>query len=241
MNPSPYRLDLVDVIVHVTDVNDNAPTIRFPSSEQDMIDVPNNAPIRHLVGQVTASDPDEDQRFLFRFDEKNGVKEFTIDSESGNVYVNSSLQSLLGMMYRLPLIVSDSGIPEKSASAILNILVSEPSEKSGLAAKPVTVSSKSQANFVTAIIVTAVTLAIVVILLFTIFFCKRKRRDWSPDATSDKSSRKSDVTQDTNTTLPSLNVSPEFTVDLCHYGSEFDDPGYLDVGGRTSLSHPVCS
>jgi len=191
------------------------------------------------VTRVLASDLDsgDNQRLIYDFDPEYEINDFVIDSDRGYIYVNASLSDSIGKAYRLPIVVQDKGIPSKSATTVLNMLIMQPDEEKSVSSLQIVTKTASYNQLLIAIIVATVTLALAVAFLIVIIVCRKSGR-WSPDVTSDKSlSRKSDVTQET--TLRSVNTSPELPVELGRCSSVLDDLGYLDIGGRTCLSHLV--
>ena len=115
------RDSAVNVTIVVTDRNDNAPLVTFPSRDNDTLHVSVAPECGAAVGRIEATDPDAGDNARLRYAVHGGGAPFTVDPDTGIVYF---VEGRPRGRYQLRLTVSDSGQPALSVSAVLNIVVS---------------------------------------------------------------------------------------------------------------------
>lgn len=167
------------VIVHVTDVNDNKPRFRYPSSRNETVAVSNMAPVGHSVAQVKAVDPDSGSNAnLTYFLSKGNVRNlFSLDPTSGIVKVNADLVSIEHEEFLLLVVAQDSGLLPLSNVAEFRILVS------ASIPHPTTVDrhygsilANENMAVMLAIILAAILVAIAVIMVVIVVVRKEEKR-----------------------------------------------------------------
>jgi len=112
--------------VQVLDKNDNSPVFLFPSEVNNTIYISNQTPVKHVIGHVVARDADSDDnaRITYRFvdedestgsirTEDGGRHLFRIEADRGLVSVNSRLDSVEYITYRLKVQALDRGVPAR--------------------------------------------------------------------------------------------------------------------------------
>ena len=161
-------------------MNDNSPVLLFPAPGRDTAYIPSDAPPGRLVTTLLAADSDAglNGSVAFELDDRGHPpghqthsQLFYIDSDTGGVYVNSSLVSSAGLVHRVPVVVRDHGVPPRSGSpAVLKIHVTPPAgaDRSSLAQ----LMTSSTSRIVVAVVVTIVTLLVVAALLVAIVVCR---------------------------------------------------------------------
>ena len=119
------KFAVAHVIVVIGDVNDNTPVVReiVPSR---VIKIPENAAIGNLLARVIASDADVGENARVRYSilgnsSRNGT--FTVNSTTGEVVLNSSLQGKIGDFYEITVLISDHGFPVLTANTTVEFRV----------------------------------------------------------------------------------------------------------------------
>ncbi|XP_066563703.1 protocadherin-8 [Amia ocellicauda] len=125
---SPQRFNTARIRVKIVDQNDNAPFIVFPPLKNGSAEVPipHNAPAGYLVLQVKARDSDEgvNRELSFQITEDQEML-FSINKETGAVYLKHGLNFVYGDMLEVEIAVKDNGRPSLSSSAVVRFLVTE--------------------------------------------------------------------------------------------------------------------
>ena len=112
------------VLIDVVDLNDNPPVF---DSDVYFISVPENAILNTPVFQIPATDSDSTSNSELRYSILAGnlQAKFAVDETSGVISVGRYLDREITPFYMLSLQVVDSGIPQFTASAMLEILISD--------------------------------------------------------------------------------------------------------------------
>ena len=126
----PHGNSTANVTVFVADRNDNAPQIVAPGSNNTAV-VSLYATPGHVFARVTATDPDWGLNARLRYsitggDQPSAAGAFDIGAASGVLSVRRDLSVVLpSRVTRLSLavLVRDSGLPPRNASATVNVLV----------------------------------------------------------------------------------------------------------------------
>lgn len=120
----PQKSSSVQLLITVTDVNDNAPLFNASSLQGAILE---NSPIGTSVMRVIATDADvgENAQLMFNFSTNVYVDIFAIDSASGEITALKSLDREKQDLYKLKISVSDHGDPRLSSSADVTITVTD--------------------------------------------------------------------------------------------------------------------
>ena len=119
--------DTAIVTVYVSDMNDNAPIIDFPSSINYTVDISNQVPVDYVVTQILAHDVDTgaNAELSYSIFEGNTQGEFVINSTNGIVTATTTFSDIRYHEYELVIMVQDSGKPTGNSKIRLNINVDE--------------------------------------------------------------------------------------------------------------------
>ena len=126
---TPSLSSSVDVVIFITDVNDNAPTIAI-DPPSGFILVAEDIPIGSLIASVNATDLDSTMTngaITFSLSSVDGSSSsvFGIDFLSGEIRTISLLDFEITQLYELIVTVQDSGIPRLSAQTNLTVTVTD--------------------------------------------------------------------------------------------------------------------
>lgn len=121
--------DKCTVSIYVTDRNDNAPIIDFPTSGNNTVTMSLDKPEGSVVATVRAHDIDlgTNAVLYFMISEGNEGGEFIIEEQTGRVILNMSPMSLRKTAYELVIMVRDSGSPAQIAVSTLKVILQESS------------------------------------------------------------------------------------------------------------------
>jgi len=141
-NISTYRLTVLatsdghlltpsaDVIIRVTDVNDNAPTLR--QREPETICVGRRTSRGQTVARLEATDPDAGLNAVLKFrwtthvkDPSTGADLFQLSQDDGDVTVKTDILAYDGYYFRFLVTVEDLGIPPRSTVGTVSIVVND--------------------------------------------------------------------------------------------------------------------
>ena len=174
-------LNVVDVVVHVTDVNDNFPVVRRPQRTNETFVVRELLPAGHVVTRVEATDADDGENARLAYAIINGAAGarpgrggetrrnrrplFVIDDANGDVVTSRDIQREDAGRYPLLVAISDAGQPRRLSTTqivvIVNVTVHYPG---GHPAPPVT-SPEEETNYTTVALVVGVCVAAVLLKL----------------------------------------------------------------------------
>lgn len=124
----PYHQSTTNVTVYVADRNDNAPLIEFPTFDGQLIRLSTGTPPGQVFTAVRARDSDlgDNARLVFTLAKGNEEGRFEIDPVSGEISISKQAGSFAAShleRFQLVMLVKDCGKPEKSAVAMLEVLV----------------------------------------------------------------------------------------------------------------------
>ncbi|XP_056372740.1 protocadherin gamma-B1-like isoform X8 [Hyla sarda] len=126
-NGSPSLNGSTMLRISVVDQNDNSPVILYPSPEVDGSTfemVPWNSEPGSLVSKVVAVDADTGHNaWLSYFLQSSEPSLFTIDQQTGEIKTSRVFQERDIMKHGIMVLVKDNGIPSRSASVTLNLVV----------------------------------------------------------------------------------------------------------------------
>ncbi|CAL1538769.1 unnamed protein product, partial [Lymnaea stagnalis] len=117
----------MNIVIRVTDVNDNTPTFSRGSFN---ISVPEDRPEKFTVLTLSATDPDEGENarltYTFSIPASPKVTEyFVIDEGSGEISLVKPLDFERDKAFRFSVTVSDNGSPSRSSQAVVQIFVED--------------------------------------------------------------------------------------------------------------------
>ncbi len=123
----PPMSSTASVSVYVADKNDNAPLFEYPSQYNNTLYLPNSAPIGYVITHIRAYDHDigPNGNLTFHIARGNSMALFAIDPSKGTVMVNADLSKVDFQTFELVILVQDQGIPMKTATTNLNIVVNK--------------------------------------------------------------------------------------------------------------------
>ncbi|XP_069825359.1 protocadherin gamma-B1-like isoform X15 [Dendropsophus ebraccatus] len=126
-NGSPSLNGSTSLRISVVDQNDNSPVILYPSPELDSSTfemVSWTSDHGSLVSKVVAVDADSGHNaWLSYFLQSSEPSLFTIDQQTGEIRTSRVFQEKDIMKHRIVVLVKDNGIPSRSASVTLNLVV----------------------------------------------------------------------------------------------------------------------
>jgi len=98
-NVTFFRCSSAKKTIKIADKNDNAPILY---SESVRFSIPENAAIGTIVGQILASDKDDEDLFgKLKYQFEKEMEDFGIEPESGEIFVNSELDFELKREYNV--------------------------------------------------------------------------------------------------------------------------------------------
>ena len=164
------------VTIHVADQNDNFPIFDYPEVYNDTIYISNKLRKGEEVALIKAHDNDSgnNAQLIFSIERGNVNQYFKIDPIRGHLTVGKPLKKVDYETFTLTIKISDSGQPEKSSYADLNVVVNRSIPYYG--------SQQSLVNtegvFIVGTIVSVSLLIILCLLLAIIYIWRRssKRR-----------------------------------------------------------------
>ena len=124
---TPNLASSVDVVIYITDINDNSPTITISPSE--FIIVAEDISLGSIVARASATDLDStitNGAIIFGLSTVDGSSssEFSIDFVSGEIRTLSLLDFETTELYELIVTARDSGTPRRSSQTNLTMVVS---------------------------------------------------------------------------------------------------------------------
>ena len=115
----------VSVTIFVQDRNDNDPIFAFPTDTDYEVIISNLVPLGHVVTKVSASDSDVDSNSRLKYYLKTGNDNgaFSIDPDSGVVYISSGFYGIEFNEYELVIVAKDQGSPSRWTQSLLRVIV----------------------------------------------------------------------------------------------------------------------
>ncbi|XP_032575014.1 fat-like cadherin-related tumor suppressor homolog isoform X2 [Drosophila sechellia] len=119
-NGSPVLSSTSRIVVSVLDINDNSPEF---DQRVYKVQVPSSATVNQSIFQVHAIDSDsgENGRITYSIKSGKGKNKFRIDSQRGHLHIAKPLDS--DNEFEIHIKAEDNGIPKKSQTARVNIVV----------------------------------------------------------------------------------------------------------------------
>ncbi|XP_069046547.1 cadherin EGF LAG seven-pass G-type receptor 2 isoform X2 [Lepisosteus oculatus] len=116
------RFDTAQVFVNVTDANTHRPV--FQSSHYT-VNINEDRPIGTTVVAISATDEDTGENSRITYFMEDSIPQFSIDPDSGAVTTQMELDYEDQVSYTLAITAKDNGIPQKSDTTYLEILVND--------------------------------------------------------------------------------------------------------------------
>ena len=163
------------ITINVQDENDNAPSVEFPNQQNHTIHISNMVPVGYEIGVIQARDVDdgENAKLAYSFTRNRDNNAFHIAPDTGMITTRDSLAGLDTKLFEMQVLVSDNGIPPKTATATLYIVVDKSIIYPG-SKPPGRLLGGTNLTIVIALSVTSV--IVVVILIIAIVFTKMQDR-----------------------------------------------------------------
>ena len=166
-NQSVVQIGSARISIIVTDINDNAPVLEFPSLTNNTLHVTSDLEVGQVFGKVMAHDRDDGSSLNFRFLSGNDHGLFVVAQYSGEVSLAQSLSLVEEQTFHLVVAVRDGG---HQTAASLNVVLTMTSGHTSRSK-----SSDVDRNLLIVIVIACVTAIIVVLLLVAIVAVLRRR------------------------------------------------------------------
>ncbi|XP_054472452.1 cadherin EGF LAG seven-pass G-type receptor 2 [Anoplopoma fimbria] len=121
------RLDTAKVFVNVTDANTHRPV--FQSSHYT-VNINEDRPVSTTVVVISATDEDTGENARITYYMDDSIPQFDIDADTGAVTTQMELDYEDQVSYTLAITARDNGIPQKSDTTYLEILVNDVNDNS---------------------------------------------------------------------------------------------------------------
>uniref|UniRef100_A0A672MRU0 Cadherin, EGF LAG seven-pass G-type receptor 2 n=1 Tax=Sinocyclocheilus grahami TaxID=75366 RepID=A0A672MRU0_SINGR len=121
------RFDTAKVYINVTDANTHRPV--FQSSHYT-VNINEDRPVGTIVVMISATDEDTGENARITYFMDDSIPQFNIDSDSGAVTTQMELDYEDQVSYTLAITARDNGIPQKSDTTYLEILVNDVNDNS---------------------------------------------------------------------------------------------------------------
>ncbi|KAM3877775.1 cadherin EGF LAG seven-pass G-type receptor 2 [Diretmus argenteus] len=121
------RLDTAKVFVNVTDANTHRPV--FQSSHYT-VNINEDRPVGTTVVVISATDEDTGENARITYFMDDSIPQFDIDTDTGAVTTQMELDYEDQVSYTLAITARDNGIPQKSDTTYLEILVNDVNDNS---------------------------------------------------------------------------------------------------------------
>ncbi|XP_031423976.1 cadherin EGF LAG seven-pass G-type receptor 2 isoform X2 [Clupea harengus] len=121
------RFDTAKVFINVTDANTHRPV--FQSSHYT-VNINEDRPVATTVVVISATDEDTGENARITYFMDDSIPQFNIDSDTGAVTTQMELDYEDQLSYTLAITARDNGIPQKSDTTYLEILVSDVNDNS---------------------------------------------------------------------------------------------------------------
>lgn len=182
----PSLKTAAQLVIHVTDENDNNPTVIYPTEKEPMLQVPCRALPGSAVARVQATDPDDGPAgtvTYFLTTNSNFTPLFEIDPQTGVITVaGSTPYSHDCGVHWLTVRVTDSGVPKRSTlyDLFINLNASMLPVKNEISQDQAT-SGLTSSSYDYAILFPTLVLGVVILIVaivggFLLYRCLRRRQ-----------------------------------------------------------------
>ena len=171
-NGTPSLNNTVNVIVEVTDKNDNAPYFTFPSVKPYNLDVTYYPHHTKNITQIKAVDIDSQENAFLKYQiiRGNDKQMFSMNQYTGLLGFNRQLSPENAGSYQLDIVVKDSGSPVLSASTTLFLTLTI-SNKTSQMLNVVELESEEKVHLNLVIIITVIAVTIAVFITASLSIC----------------------------------------------------------------------
>ena len=171
-NGTPSLNNTVNVIVEVTDKNDNAPYFTFPSVKPYNLDVTYYPHHTKNITQIKAADSDSQENAFLKYEiiRGNDKQMFSMNQYSGLLGFNRQLSPENAGSYQLDIVVKDSGSPVLSATTTLFLTLTI-SNKTSQILNIVEIESEEKVHLNMVIIITMIAVTIAVFITASLSIC----------------------------------------------------------------------
>ena len=171
-NGMPSLNNTVNVIVEVTDKNDNAPYFTFPSVKPYNLDVTYYPHHTKNITQIKASDSDSQENAFLKYEiiRGNDKQMFSMNQYTGLLGFNRQLNPENAGSYQLDIVVKDSGSPVLSATTTLFLSLTI-SNKTSQMLNVVELESEEKVHLNLVIIITVIAVTIAVFITASLSIC----------------------------------------------------------------------
>ncbi|XP_045205574.2 protocadherin-11 X-linked-like [Mercenaria mercenaria] len=175
----PKRTSSANVVVKVTDVNDESPKIVFPKKDiNDTIVIDHLKPSGSFITKIEAYDLDEgdNSKLSYVIEEGNANRLFLLNLKSGVLSVAQpyEVEENAEEKFTLVIAVHDGGIPQRSERGELNVVIKYSNETT---TEPPPVSSGPNTNIVIVIVVIFLTFFLSLAIIIVICVIRKFDRD----------------------------------------------------------------
>ena len=171
-NGTPSLNNTVNVIVEVTDKNDNAPYFTFPSVKPYNLDVTYYPHHTKNITQIKAADSDSQENAFLKYEiiRGNDKQMFSMNQYTGLLAFNRQLSPENAGSYQLDIVVKDSGSPVLSATTTLFLTLTI-SNKTSQMLNVVELESEEKVHLNLVIIITVIAVTIAVFITASLSIC----------------------------------------------------------------------
>ena len=171
-NGTPSLNNTVNVIVEVTDKNDNAPYFTFPSVKPYNLDVTYYPHHTKNITQIKASDSDSQENAFLKYEiiRGNDKQMFSMNQYTGLLGFNRQLSPENAGSYQLDIAVKDSGSPVLSSTTTLFLTLTI-SNKTSQMLNVIELESEEKVHLNLVIIITAIAVTIAVFITASLSIC----------------------------------------------------------------------
>ena len=171
-NGTPSLNNTVNVIVEVTDKNDNAPYFTFPSVKPYNLDVTYYPHHTKNITQIKASDSDSQENAFLKYEiiKGNDKQMFSMNQYTGLLGFNRQLSPENAGTYQLDIVVKDSGSPVLSTTTTLFLTLTI-SNKTSQMLNVVELKSEEKVHLNLVIIITVIAVTIAVFITASLSIC----------------------------------------------------------------------
>ena len=171
-NGTPSLNNTVNVIVEVTDKNDNAPYFTFPSVKPYNLDVTYYPHHTKNITQIKAADSDSQENAFLKYEiiRGNDKQMFSMNQYTGLLGFNRQLSPENAGSYQLDIVVKDSGSPVLSATTTLFLTLTI-SNKTSQMLNVVEIESEEKVHLNLVIIITVIAVTIAVFITASLSIC----------------------------------------------------------------------
>ncbi|XP_021342222.1 protocadherin-9-like isoform X2 [Mizuhopecten yessoensis] len=237
---TPPLSTATNVILHVTDDNDQAPVIQFPNKGNNSVSISYLVPVGTTITKVLAYDLDEEgpnSRLTYSIKAGNHHDIFAIGQTSGNIYLKRAYSLESDETFRLEISVKDNAPQPKETVHHLEIILKYSNESTASL-----VPKTGNTNVIISIVVVAFTFVISAAIITTICILRRHDKKLEmkhsekmfdkPEVSADDKIKKGDLTykvEDVLDTPKKKKKEVSFSLDEAYGSMQHDYTGTTDL------------